>query len=70
MKASTRRLAFSALTALGLALAVHVPSVTAGGGKPAAAPKAEPRWAKSWELAMEEAKERNVPIYITFHQDG
>jgi hypothetical protein len=30
----------------------------------------EPRWAVSWEAALQEAKERNVPIIVSFHQDG
>ena len=28
------------------------------------------QWAQSWEAAVEEATARNVPIYVTFHQDG
>jgi hypothetical protein len=28
------------------------------------------QWAESWQAAVEEAKERNVPILITFHTDG
>lgn len=30
----------------------------------------EPRWALSWEAAAAEAKERNVPIFFSQHQDG
>lgn len=26
-------------------------------------------WARSWEEAVEEATARNVPIFVTFHQD-
>ena len=29
----------------------------------------EPRWAHSWQSALEEAKVRNVPIFVSFHQD-
>ena len=61
----TRSVHVAAL-ALGAALLAAVP-VVAGG--PAAA-KPEPRWAQSWEAALAEAKERNVPIFISFHQDG
>ena len=32
--------------------------------------KPEPKWALSWQAALEEAKERNVPIYLAYHQDG
>ncbi|RMG18609.1 MAG: hypothetical protein D6731_01650 [Planctomycetota bacterium] len=28
------------------------------------------RWASSWKEAVEEATARNVPIFVTFHQDG
>ena len=28
------------------------------------------QWASSWEAAVEEATARNVPIFVTFHQDG
>lgn len=28
------------------------------------------QWANSWEEAVEEATARNVPIFVTFHQDG
>lgn len=32
-------------------------------------PAPEVRWATSWEEALKEAKERNVPIHIGFHKD-
>jgi hypothetical protein len=35
-----------------------------------AKPRPEPRWALTWEAALAEAKERNVPIYFADHQDG
>lgn len=39
---------------------------------PALAGPPEPavRWAHSWEEAVKEAEERNVPIHVTFHKDG
>ncbi len=27
-------------------------------------------WATSWDDAIKEAKERNVPIYLTLHKDN
>jgi hypothetical protein len=37
----------------------------------AAAPdRPEPKWAESWQAALAEAKERNVPIIFFEHQDG
>ncbi len=37
-----------------------------------AGPGAKPtiQWASSWEEAVEEATARNVPIFVSFHQDG
>ncbi|NUN48571.1 MAG: hypothetical protein HUU15_07065 [Candidatus Brocadiae bacterium] len=37
--------------------------------KPAAVPADSIRWASSWEEALAEAKERNVPIQVAFHKD-
>ncbi|MCE9584465.1 MAG: thioredoxin family protein [Planctomycetes bacterium] len=39
---------------------------------PAMAKPPEPgiRWQHSWEDAVKEAKERNVPIHVTFHKDN
>jgi hypothetical protein len=58
------------LAAAGLALgaAILASGAASAGGAPQAKP--EPRWALTWDAAMAEAKERNVPIYIAFHQDG
>lgn len=28
------------------------------------------RWARTWDEALKEAKERNVPIHIGIHKDG
>jgi hypothetical protein len=28
------------------------------------------QWANSWKEAVEEASARNVPIFVSFHQDG
>lgn len=50
--------AFAALAALGPRLLAD------------AKPRPEPRWALTWEAAIAEAKERNVPIIVSFHQDG
>jgi hypothetical protein len=38
--------------------------------KPAQVPKESIRWAHSWEEALAEAKERNVPIHVAFHKDN
>jgi hypothetical protein len=27
-------------------------------------------WVKTWARALEVAADRNVPVFITFHQDG
>jgi hypothetical protein len=37
--------------------------------KPAQVPADYVHFAHSWEAAKAEAKERNVPIHITFHKD-
>ncbi len=37
--------------------------------KPAQVPAESIRWAHSWEEALAEAKERNVPIHVAFHKD-
>jgi hypothetical protein len=37
--------------------------------KPAQVPADSIRWAHSWEEALAEAKERNVPIHVAFHKD-
>jgi hypothetical protein len=37
---------------------------------PALADRPECRWSKSWDEALAEAKERNVPIMVTFHKDN
>jgi hypothetical protein len=55
-----------AIAALGAAILVGLPVLA--GGPPA--PRPEPRWALNWDAALTEAKERNVPIFISFHQDG
>lgn len=28
------------------------------------------QWAKTWKEAVEEAKARNVPIFVSFHMDN
>ena len=28
------------------------------------------QWATNWEAAVEEAKARNVPIFVSFHMDN
>jgi hypothetical protein len=64
------RLKLTALAGLAVAaLLASVPAVVAGPG-PTINQKPQPRWALSWEEAKVEAKERNVPIFISFHQDG
>ncbi len=50
------------LTVLGLAGLAHA------GPPPSNKPSVQ--WAKSWEAAVEEAKARNVPIYVSFHMDN
>lgn len=47
-------------------LALPVASLTAADSKQ----KPDPQWALSWEAALAEAKDRNVPIFFTSHQDG
>ena len=37
--------------------------------KPAQVPAESIRWAHSWDEALAEAKERNVPINVAFHKD-
>lgn len=37
--------------------------------KPAQIPADSIHWAHSWEEALAEAKERNVPIHVAFHKD-
>jgi hypothetical protein len=37
--------------------------------KPAQVPADYVRWAHTWEQAVAEAKERNVPIHGAFHKD-
>ena len=49
------------LTVLGLAGLAHA-------GPPPSKPSVQ--WASSWEAAVEEAKARNVPIYVSFHMDN
>jgi hypothetical protein len=56
----------AATLALGAAVLAALPR-EAGAGTP---PRADNRWATSWDGALAEAKERNVPIFVTFHQDG
>jgi hypothetical protein len=53
--------------ALGLGLAGLLAAVP-GHAEQKARP--EPRWALTWEAAAAEAKERNVPIFFSQHQDG
>ena len=60
------RAALAASVVLGAAVIAALPVVA--GGPPG--PRPEPRWARSWDAALAEAKERNVPIFISFHQDG
>ena len=60
------RIFLAAALALGAAVLAGAP-VVAGGPQP---PKPEPRWALTWDAALAEAKERNVPIFVTYHQDG
>ena len=60
------RAALAASVAIGAAVLATLPVLA--GGPPA--PRPEPRWATSWDAALAEAKERNVPVFISFHQDG
>ena len=60
------RLKTTAALALGLLALV----AAAPGSGADAKQRPEPRWALTWEAALKEAKERNVPIYAAFHQDG
>ena len=54
-----RALALLAGCAVGLA-----GTAEAGPNKPSV------QWAKSWKEAVEEATARNVPIFVSFHQDN
>lgn len=38
--------------------------------KPAQVPADYIHWAHSWDEAVAEAKERNVPIHVAFHKDN
>ncbi len=58
-----------AVAALAAAAAAALAAGPALAG-PDARPRFDPPWAKSWEAALAEAKERNVPILVSFHQDG
>lgn len=60
------RVIIASALALGAAALAALP---AAAGNPGPA-RPEPRWALSWDAALAEAKERNVPIFISFHQDG
>ncbi len=51
------------LTVLGLAGMAHA-------GPPPPSNKPSVQWASSWEAAVEEAKARNVPIFVSFHMDN
>ncbi|KAF0245904.1 MAG: hypothetical protein FD180_1166 [Planctomycetota bacterium] len=55
-----------------LFLAAAASAVQAGDkkDKPAQIPADYMHFAHSWEAAKAEAKERNVPIQISFHKDG
>lgn len=37
--------------------------------KPAKVPADSIKWATSWDEAIREAKERNVPIHVAYHKD-
>ena len=60
MRRATMRTAVLGGLAVGLAGLAHA----APANKPAV------QWAKSWEEAVEEAKARNVPIFVSFHMDN
>lgn len=49
---------------------VTLAAVLALASLPALAGGPEVRWAKDWEEALKEAKERNVPIMLGIHKDG
>ncbi len=51
-------------------LAWIVPLPAFAQGKPATAPQEYVHWASSWKEALSQARERNVPILVTFHEDG
>ena len=55
-----------AALALAVVTMVTAPIVAAGPDQQ----RPEPKWALSWEAALQESKERNVPIYLAYHQDG
>ena len=55
---------WAALAVAAVASIAAAPIFAAGPARP------QPRWAQSWQAALAEAKERNVPIYIAYHQDG
>ena len=64
-----KRIQLAALSVLALGAALLAGRPVAAGAAPGPA-KPQPRWALTWDAALAEAKERNVPIYVTFHQDG
>lgn len=54
------------------ALALMASAALAGGPddkKPAKVPADAIKWATSWDEAIREAKERNVPIHVAYHKD-
>lgn len=56
------------LTAV-LAVMLCVPAFADKPAKPKEAPKDSIKWATSWDAALKEAQERNVPIHVAFHKD-
>ena len=52
-------------------LALAATAALAGGpDKPAKVPADSIKWATSWDEAIREAKERNVPIHVAYHKDN
>jgi hypothetical protein len=54
------------LSAALMAAALAGPAVAAPGDPS----RPSVKWANSWKEAVEEATARNVPIFVTFHQDN
>ena len=56
------------LLAAGIAAVVGFAGPAVAGPGPGGKPSV--KWANSWKEAVEEATARNVPIFVSFHQDN
>ena len=54
---------------IGLALAIGL-MIAPGVALAGPGDKPSVKWANSWKEAVAEATARNIPIFVSFHQDG